>query len=75
MRLRHLCDRAGTFGVESLHGGEVTGEELSGENADDWRQPFGDRLRERDGRLGEGKRGLVVRDDDQFGAVVIAQLG
>lgn len=75
MRLRHLGDSAGTFGVESLHGGEVTGEELSGENADDGRQPFGDRLRERDGRLRQRQRGLVVGDDDQFGAVVIAQLG
>jgi len=75
MRLRHLRDRAGTFGVESLHGGEVAGEELGGQDADDGRQPFGDRLRERDGRLGEGERGRVVGDDDQFRVLVISQLG
>ena len=75
MRLRHLRDGAGTFGVESLHGGEVAGEELGGEDADDGRQPFGDRMRERDGRLGQGERGRVVRDDDQFGAVFIPQFG
>lgn len=75
MRLRHLRDGAGTFGVESLYGGEVAGEELGGEDADDGRQPFGDGMRERNGRLCQRERGRVVGDDDQFGAVVIAQLG
>ena len=75
MRLCHFCDAARCIGIITFDGGKVAGKQLSGDNAHQRSQPFGNLRRELDRRLSQRERIRIIRDDDKFGISVVCAGG
>ena len=73
MSFGYFGDVARRLGIVAFDLREVTGKELGGDDAHKRGQPFGDVRREFDRRLREGEGVLVIRDDNEFGVLLITE--